>query len=199
MSKVESLNLQWLISAALAAAWGISLSLQQTIDQIVITMAGMATLLLFLYVFSNRAEEPRILWDRNRGVLGIIRCWDVEVCSLRLFASIPLGIDLSHSATRVLSAMTTRYQEESRGTLEFVVCRPLGNSGTRVGFMVSRRGVRLPDGLTRLGNLAEHLHEDVLLLESAMRAAYPHTPIVSANVQDIELIRRGGVELLAEA
>jgi hypothetical protein len=185
--------------AALAAAWGISLSIQQTIDQLAIAIAGIATLLVFLYMYRTGPDDPKVLWDSNRGILGIIRSWNVEACSMRLIGSIPLGIDLSHSATKVLSAMNTRYHEESGGSLEFIVCRPLGNTGTRVGFMVSRRGIRLPDGLKRLGVLSERLLEDVLLLESAMRAAYPHTPIELATVEDVELIRRGGVEVLAEA
>jgi hypothetical protein len=159
----------------------------------------MATLLVFLYVYRSEPEEPKLLWDSNRSILGIIRSWNVEACSVRLIGSIPLGIDLSHSAAKVLSAMTTRYSEESGGTIEFVVCRPLDNSGTRVGFIVSRRGIRLPDGLKRLEILSERLLEDVLLLESAMRAAYPHTPIELATVEDVELIRRGGIEVLAEA
>ncbi len=199
MSKVESSNLQWVLPAALAAAWGISLSIQQSIDQLIIAITGMATLLVFLYIYRSAPEKPKLLWDSNRGILGIIRSWNVEACSMRLIGSIPLGIDLSHSATKVLSAMSTRYHEETGGTLEFVVCRPLGNTGTRVGFMVSRRGIRLPDGLKRLDILSEKLLEDVLLLESAMRAAYPHTPIEVATVEDVELVRSGGVEAIAEA
>jgi len=194
----ESPNLHWFLVAALAAAWGISFSTQQSIEQLVLSVAGMTTLLLFIAVYKNTSEMPKVLCDTNRGILGVIRSWSVEANALRLIRSVPLGIDLSHSANKVLSAMSIRYQDEPGGFLEFVVHRPLGSSGTKIGFLVSRRGIRLPSGLRRLAILSDNLLEDAYVLESAMRAAYPHTPIDTAEVEELEIIRRGGVELLAK-
>ncbi len=199
MSWYESSNLQWFLVAALSAAWGLSFSTQKSMEQLVLSIVGMATTLLFLAVYKNSAEIPKVLWQADRGILGVIRKWSVEASALRLIRSVPLGIDLSHSANKVLSAMSIRYQDEPGGFLEFVVHRPLGNSGTKIGFIVSRKGIRLPNGLNRLEILSEKLLEDAFVLEAAMRAAYPHTPIDSAEVEEIEIIRRGGVELLAKA
>ncbi|MDF1541031.1 MAG: hypothetical protein P1Q69_19195 [Candidatus Thorarchaeota archaeon] len=199
MSWHESPNLHWFLVAALAAAWGISFSTQQSLEQLVLSIVGMATLLLFLAVYKSSSEIPKVLWDANRGILGVIRSRGVEANALRLIRSVPLGIDLSHSANKVLSAMSIRYQDEPGGFLEFIVHRPLGSSGTKVGFIVSRKGIRLPSGLRRLAILSDKLLEDAFVLEAAMRAAYPHTPIDSAEVEEIEIIRRGGVELLAKA
>ncbi len=194
MKMSESLNLQWMLPASFAAAWGISLALQQTIEGTIISLIGMMSLLLVIYSYSRMDSSIKLYWDDSRHILAIIRRWKVEVCALRLFRSVPLGIDLSHSATKVLSAMHSRYQDEPDGIIQWVVCRPLGTSKTRVGFMVVRKGLRLPTGTRRMELLSDLLLEDAFVLESAMRAAYPHTPIVEASVEDIELIRRGGVE-----
>lgn len=198
MSWYESPNLQWFLVASIASAWGISLSIQQSIEQLILSIVGMATLLLFLIIHKNASGVPTVLWDETQGILGIIRPWTVEANALRLIRSVPLGIDLRHSANKVLSAMSIRYQDEPDGFLEFVLYRPLGNSGTKVGFMVSRKGVRLPDGKRRLEILSDKLLEDAYVLESAMRAAYPHTPIDTAEVEEVEIIRRGGIESIAE-
>ncbi|MFW9920311.1 MAG: hypothetical protein ACFFED_11975 [Candidatus Thorarchaeota archaeon] len=190
----ESLNLQWMLPSSFAAAWGISFALQQSIEGLVLSIAGMASLLVAIYAYTRVDSGIKLYWDDSRHVLSIIRRWKVEVTALRLFQSVPLGIDLSHSANKVLSSMRSRYQGEPDGTLQWVVCRPLGSSKTRVGFMVSRQGTRLPTGIRRMELLSDMVLEDAFVLESAMRAAYPHTPIVDASVEDIELIRRGGIE-----
>ncbi|MFW9953807.1 MAG: hypothetical protein ACFFD3_04565 [Candidatus Thorarchaeota archaeon] len=199
MISKESSSVHWILVAAIAAAWGMSLSIQQNMNHLIIAIAGMLSLLLLLFSVRRIDKTPNLLWDGNRGVLGIIRGWNVEVCSLRLIRSVPLGIDLSHSAKKVFSAMATRYDNEPGGRLEFVLCRPLGNSVTRVGFIVSRRSLRLPNGIHRVEDLADKVLEDAFVLESAMRAAYPHTPISTADVPDIQLIRRGGIEVDAKA
>ncbi len=196
MKLSESPSLQWVAAGALSTAWGLSLSLQQSIEGIAVSLLGIATLLLLLYASRKSDISIKEYWDSDRSSLAIIRRWHVEVCSLRLIQSVPLGIDLSHSASKVLMAMKTRYLEEADGTIEFVLCRPLGSTRTRVGFMVSRKGYRLPNGVRRMEILADKVAEDAYVLESAMRAAYPHTPVTTAGADDIELIRRGGVELL---
>lgn len=199
MKVSESLNLQLMVPASLAAAWGISLMINQTLDGTLLSIAGMISLLAVIYSYLRIDAGIKLYWDDSRHALAIIRKWKVEVCSLRLFQSIPLGIDLSHSAGKVLSAMKARYQDEPDGSLEWVVCRPLGTSRTRVGFMVSRLGPRLPNGVKRMDILSDLVQEDAFVLESAMRAAYPHTPVVTASADDIELVRRGGVESVETA
>lgn len=199
MKLSESPSLQWVAVGALSTAWGLSLSLQQSIEGVTVSLVGIATLLLLLYVYRKSDTSIKEYWDSYRSSLAIIRRWHVEVCSLRLIQSVPLGIDLSHSASKVLMAMKTRYLEEADGAVEFVLCRPLGSTRTRVGFMVSRKGYRLPNGIRRMEILADKVAEDAYILESAMRAAYPHTPVTTAGADDIELIRRGGVELLEAA
>jgi hypothetical protein len=195
----ESPSLQWVAAGALSTAWGFSLSLQESLEGRALSLLGIATLLSMLYIYHRSGTSIKEYWDSYRSSLAIIRRWHVEVCSLRLIQSVPLGIDLSHSASKVLTAMKIRYLEESDGTVEFVLCRPLGSTKTRIGFMVSRMGYRLPNGVRRMELLADKVAEDANILESAMRAAYPHTPVTIAGADDIELIRRGGVELLETA
>ena len=144
MKLSESPSLQCVAVGALSTAWGLSLSLQQSMEGIAVSLLGIATLLLLLYVYRKSDTSIKEYWDSSRSSVAIIRRWYVEVCSLRLIQSVPLGIDLSHSASKVLMAMKTRYLEEAGGAVEFVLCRPLGPTRTRVGFMVSRKGYRLP-------------------------------------------------------
>ncbi len=195
----DSLSLQWVAVGALSTAWGLSLSLQQSIEGAATSLLGMATLIILLYVYRKSDVSIKVYWDSYRSSLAIIRRWHVEAYSLRLIQSVPLGIDLSHSASKVLTAMKTRYLEQAGGVVEFVICRPLGSTRTRVGFMVSRKGPRLPNDVRRMEILADKVSEDAYVLESAMRAAYPHTPVTIAGADDIELIRRGGAEILETA
>jgi len=183
-----------MLPASLAAAWSLSFAIQQSLEGTIISIIGMASLLALIYSYNRVDSNIKLYWDDSRNILAIIRRWEVEVCALRLIRSIPLGIDLSHSASKVLSAMKARYQDEPDGVLEWVVSRPLSSSKTRVGFMVSRKGIRLPNGVKRMDILSDLVIEDAFVLESAMRAAYPHTPVTEASIEDIELIKRGGVE-----
>ena len=118
MSKLESLKLQWIVPASLAAAWGFYLSIQQSIEGLVISIAGLATLLLLIYAVTQNDANVRVFWDNTRGLLSVFHGWSVEVSALRLIRSVPLGIDLSHSAMKVLNAMSTRYSDEPDGYLD---------------------------------------------------------------------------------
>jgi hypothetical protein len=115
-----------------------------------------------------------------------------------MIASVPIGIDLKHAAARVLSAMSTRFEEEEGGELRFFVARPLGNSPTRVGMMVARRWSRIVHSKSRIRRFAEKVAEDAQVLEGAMRAAYPHTPVVRGGLKDALVVLNGGVEVNVE-
>ena len=107
---------------------------------------------------------------------------------------IPLGIDLSHSAKKVLQAMHTRFENKKGGTLVFFINRPIGNETTRVGMLVRRSSLRLPNTQAKLEQLSKLMLADIMILESAMRAAYPHLPVEKAEKQDILMVNTGGLE-----
>jgi len=45
--------------------------------------------------------------------------------------------------------------------------------------------------------LHDKLLDDVEVLESAMRSAYPHTPIERADLRDMALVNAGGFDVIA--
>ncbi len=149
---------------------------------------------VFLYLDYKSSYNPNILWDEHRGFIATIRPWRVELCAARLFGSVPLGIDLSHSATKVLQAMHTRFENEKGGTLVFFITRPVGNELTKVGMLVRRSSLRLPNTRSKVEQLSKLLIADIMILESAMRAAYPHLPIERAEKQDVLIVNTGGLE-----
>jgi hypothetical protein len=118
----------------------------------------------------------------------------VEVCAARLLGSVPLGIDLSHSAKKVLQAMHSRFLSEEGGTLMFFISRPMGDGMTKVGMLVKRSALRLPSLLSRVDQLGKLLVTDAMILESSMRAAYPHLPVERAEKQDLLMVNKGGIE-----
>ena len=137
---------------------------------------------------------PNVLWDDQQGFVSIIRPWRVELCAARLLGSVPLGIDLSHSANKVLQAMYTRFENEEGGTLVFFINRPVGNESTKVGMLVRRSSLRLPNTKSKLEKLSKLMLADIMILESSMRAAYPHLPVERAERQDILIVNTGGLE-----
>ncbi|MHA2081163.1 MAG: hypothetical protein ACW99H_08475, partial [Candidatus Thorarchaeota archaeon] len=70
--------------------------------------AGLLIYSVVLFLEYRSSYVPNVLWDEQRGFIAIIRPWRVELCAARLLGSVPLGIDLSHSARKVLQAMHTR-------------------------------------------------------------------------------------------
>ena len=156
--------------------------------------AGLVIYVVFLYINYKSSYNPNVLWDEQRGFGATIRPWHVELSAARLLGSVPLGIDLSHSARKVLQAMHTRFENEGGGTLVFFITRPIANELTKVGMLVRRRALRLPNTRTKLEQLSKLMMADIMILESAMRAAYPHLPVVRAEKQDILIVNTGGLE-----
>lgn len=155
--------------------------------------AGLVIYSFALYLEYNLSYDPNVLWDEQHGFIAIIRPWRVEICAARLLGSVPLGIDLSHSARKVLQAMHTRFENEKGGTLVFFINRPLGNESTKVGMLVRRSALRLPNTNTKVQQLSKLMLADIMILESSMRAAYPHLPIERAQKQDILMVNTGGL------
>jgi hypothetical protein len=147
-----------------------------------------------MYLENRSGYVPTVLWDDEKGLVAIIRPWQIEICAARLLGSVPLGIDLSHSASKVLQAMHTRFENEKGGTLAFFINRPLGVESTKIGMLVRRSALRLPNIRSPLEKLTKLMLADIMILESSMRAAYPHLPVVEAKKQDILMANTGGLE-----
>ena len=147
-----------------------------------------------MYLENRSGYVPTVLWDDEKGLVAIIRPWQIEICAARLLGSVPLGIDLSHSASKVLQAMHTRFENEKGGTLAFFINRPLGVESTKIGMLVRRNALRLPNIQSPLEKLTKLMLADIMILESSMRAAYPHLPVVEAKKQDILMANTGGLE-----
>lgn len=176
----------------------LSISIDDTIG--IILIAGGLTIFVYTLILDIRdVERPIVIWDETRGIAASIHKWRVEVCAARLLGSVPLGIDLSHSARKVLQAMHSRFQNEEGGTLVFFISRPIGDGRTKVGMLVRRSALRFPDTVSKVDNLTKLLQADAMILESAMRAAYPHLPVERAEKQDILTVKTGGIESSASA
>ena len=104
--------------------------------------AGLTIFVYALVLDIKSIEQPRVIWDEQRGFMAIIRPWRVEICAARLLGSVPLGIDL----------------------------------------------------VSRIEHLSKLIMADVMILESAMRAAYPHLPVERAEKGDILMVNTGGIE-----
>ena len=193
----DSAYVKWTIPIALGAAWGYRLSLGGEMIWLVECIIGMALLVLAISLYYMGRTKVQAYWDNSRGVLGLVRPNTVEVLSGRLFDKVPQGIDLSHSASKVLGSMSEHFDDEPGGTLEFVMCRPLKEGPTRVGFIVKRNGMRTQNTKKRLERLTNQLEESAQILESSMRAAYPHTRVKEAGRRDMLLITSGGVDTIA--
>ena len=161
-----------------------------------ITLIGVGLLIYSFVIFLEYrpGSVPTVLWDDEKGIVAIIRPWRVEICASRLLGSVPLGIDLSHSGGKVLQAMHTRFENEKGGTLVFFINRSLGVESTKVGMLVRRSALRLPNIRSSLEKLTKLMLADIMILESSMRAAYPHLPVVEASKQDILMANTGGLE-----
>ncbi len=184
---------KWVLPAALIIAW-ISRALIAPVQGIIIESAlgiGLTALVVSIFIFWQRPMT--VLWDEATGIMAILRTWTIEVQAGCLLSSVPLGIDVSLSASRVLQAMSERFSKESLCELRFFVCRPLGNSSTLAGMQVVRRSLRLLNGVRAVQKISEKLHDDVITLESAMRSSYPHTPIDRAGLYEMQLVNTGGV------
>lgn len=193
MNWFESQYIRWSLPAALAAAWGIRMSLGGEIVTMLENIIGLGSLLVLLTMLLWKRNELVALWDEQRGLLSVVRPLTLEISSAMLFEKIPQGIDLSYNANRVLSALGARFRDEVGGKVNFVVCRPLENGPTRVGFVVSRKRVRTIRTYHEMEATAEQVTADAQVLESAMVAAYPHTPVSGADLDSLIMMKTGGV------
>ncbi|TXT55236.1 MAG: hypothetical protein BAJATHORv1_40146 [Candidatus Thorarchaeota archaeon] len=166
--------------------------LNQTIFDVVIGVMGIGIgigiILLWTQLF-----KAKIMWSETHGCLAINRKYTVDVYAGCIMTSVPLGIDLSRSARKVLRAIATRMKNDIDCEISFFVIRPVHKFQTRVGLLVSRNTFRLVNGLTQSDSLLKQLNQDVMTLESALRAAYPHTPVERASADDLLLVTTGGV------
>ena len=166
---------------------------------LVISVAAVGVFGIALVMLFTNLPRPDVFWDKERNLAAILRPWTVEVCSARLLASVPIGIDLSHSGTKVLRAMYTRYSSKPEGSVVFFITRPMGNQSTKIGFLVRRRGLRLWNGMQQIERLKKKVIADILILERSMRSSYPHLPVQEAEFEDIIKVTTGGLETYAIA
>ncbi len=192
MSWYDSVALRIVAPVSVFVAWGAVLL--WTLPGVPMApLVGLPVLLVLILVHRHDRDRHQLLWDDEAHVLAALRAWTVEVSTCRLLGTVPLGIDLTHSAERVLEAMHVHYSSAGAGELRFFVVRPHGEGPTRVGFCVHRKGLRLRDGVRAAESLKERVLVDAGVLESAMRAAYPHVPVREPSLEDMLLISTGGV------
>ncbi len=185
--------IKWPLSSAVLVAWVSRILLTPIQSIIVESLLGiiLTALVVLVYLFWRR--PMKVLWDEATGIMAILRSWTVEVQAGCLLSSVPLGIDVSHSAKKVLKAMSEQFAKENQCELRFFVCRPLGNNSTLAGMQVVRRSLRLMNGANVAKKLSEKVYDDVTTLESAMRSSYPHTPIDRAGLYEMRLVNTGGI------
>ncbi|MGY5852434.1 MAG: hypothetical protein RTU92_02580 [Candidatus Thorarchaeota archaeon] len=199
MAWYDSSLIKWVLPGALILSWSIRLWFSQDPLVLVETTVGLVVLFLLVTTYVRARGDTRLLWDESSAIMISLRPWTVEVSSAKLMTSVPIGIDLTKSASRVLRAMEARYDDENDGEVRFFVSRPLGRGSTLIGMQVMRRGLRLFNGISRADGLREQLTEDTLILEGAMKSAYPHMPIKTATLEDMLMVNSGGVESIATA
>ncbi len=188
-------ELKWMVLIVFVCALLIKfyLSPANTLE-LAIMGAAVGAIVLALILTQSNLPKSSVYWDESRGLAAIFHPWTVEVSSARLLASVPIGIDLSHSGKKVLQSMYSRFSNETGGTIVFFITRPMGNQSTKIGFLVRRRGLRLWNGFRTIDSLAKKLVTDTMILERSMRAAYPHLPVEEAGFDDILKATAGGLE-----
>ena len=193
-------ELKWMVLSVFITTLIIKIYLAPT-DILGLGIAGAALVVIVISLVLTLTDKThaKIYWDENRGLAAILRPWTVEVSSGRLLASVPIGIDLSHSGKKVLQSMYSRFSNEEGGSIVFFITRPIGNETTKVGYLVRRRGLRLGNGIKTVDSLAKKLVTDTMILERSMRAAYPHLPVEEASFDDILKATTGGIETHAIA
>ncbi|MHA2189261.1 MAG: hypothetical protein ACXAEB_00090 [Candidatus Thorarchaeota archaeon] len=184
---------QWFLLIALLISWSITgWTFAGNQFTLIVSIAGFLSIILLAVVLHYSASTPVILWDDDRNLLAVLHSWRVVVSSACLMTSIPLGIDLSHAAKNVLRSMSSRFEDENGGEVRFFIYRPVENESTRVGMMVVRSSLRFFNGITKIDTLSDKVDADAMILESSMRAAYPHTPVQRANQLDTMIATTGG-------
>lgn len=195
MRWLEYRELGWMFLGTLTVAWIVRiLWMYHVVVEFLYSVAGLISIIAVIWILANSNPAPVIIWDQSAGILALLRKWSIEISSARLMKSVPIGIDLSHSAKKVLQSVYARYSRGSEIEVVFFVARPLGNSLTKVGFLVRRSGLRFWKGTRGLNSLRKQVIMDAALLESAMRAAYPHLSVTRAGLDDMMVAVTGGIE-----
>ncbi len=189
-------QLSWLatigVPIALASGWVLRLVFDRSLHSVLLSLAGLGIVVIAIILMLISTKYVRY-WDEENNILVDTGPFTVEVSILVLFDRIPIGITLSHSAKRVLLAMHDHYHHSRGGAVTFILARPVGNSRTRLGFKVTRRGLRIPLADT-FERLRDRVVEDAHVLRAAMNAAYPHVAIAMGNLADSVLADSGGIE-----
>jgi hypothetical protein len=188
---------RWATVLGIATGWIILLTISQTSTETLLAIVGLGSLGLLLIVLIFGGGEPSIQWNEEIGVMLSHKRWVTEISAASIFTSVPLSIDVSHAGSRVLRAMSTRMKDKRGGEVRFFVCRPLEIGPTTVGYTVVRRTPRHLLTARRLRKMADTVFADNSILESAMRAAYPHTPIRRANRHELAGLSYGGIGVIA--
>lgn len=194
------MELDWLklgIPSTLVVAWMIRLYFVESMPERIESLVGLSILVISVVAYEVQRQHVEVLWNESQGLMVLVRPFTIEVCSARLLTSVPVGLNLKHAARSVLRAMSVRYDEKNGGEVKFFLDRPIDSGATRVGMCVSRSAFKGPSSSWTTKRLADQVVEDVLILEGSMRAAYPHTPIEAASMQDTALIYDGGLSRVA--
>ncbi len=190
-------NTEWLIKyvapSSILLACGLRVMADGSLMSIFYSLACSVVLMAIIAVYLRSRARVILLWNEQRGQLAIIRPTGIQIASMMLFGSIPIGIDLSHNATGVLRAM---YQALRSGThsgeLRFVLYRPTDNGPSRLGFVVTRSMDNVLSGISGLTRLSDEVLEDSIVLRSGMNASYPHVPVMRADSTDLLSVLSGG-------
>lgn len=197
--RLDSVRNEWVLLSVLLLFWSYK-SVTETgipISELV-WLAGLTITVAIMVILKGTNRKPLVLWNDPDGILMLVRPWRVEACAARLMTSVPLGIDLTRSAWRVLQSMHPAMSDGRSRSLRFFVCRPLGQGPSRVGIIVARSRFRIGNSGRRSAALSDSVLQDARILESAMKAAYPHMPIEKAGLPDIMMVVQGGVQSVAE-
>ena len=196
MKHTTNRTLLWVLLLSIFAS---SIMVVITVEALVLRVIAFTTIAVVVmcsYLLLFRKSTPHIFWDREMGVLLVFGLWYAEARAARLLRSVPIGIDVSYSAKRVMQAMSERLAKSGDSRLDFVVHRPVGNSSTRAGFIVTRSKFIGLLSRKRLNDLYDSVFQDATILESAMRSSYPHTPVERGELEDLRMIMTGGTSVV---
>jgi hypothetical protein len=181
--------LKWTIPISLVIGWTLRAVLLNSYYE---SVMGIGMAITFLILILKRHSAQRVLWHEEDKVLTVIRPWIVEASTALLLTTVPIGIDLSKSASTVLASMSARLSTSKIPVeLRFFVARPLRNYPTIIGFMISRKLPRLK-GTTVAEILRKVIKEDRDFLHGIMRSVYHHVPVETASQSNMLLINSGG-------
>ncbi len=196
MTKMQD-NLGWLFRyiapSAIILACTLRVIYDSSLNNMSYSLVCSAILLAIVAVYLRSRKRIILLWNEERGQLAIIRPTSIQIVSMMLFGSVPIGIDLSRNAAGVLRAM---YQVLRTGThhgeLRFVLYRPVDNGPSRLGFMVVRSMGNIASDIKAVSKLSDEVLEDSIVLRSSMNASYPHVPVIRADKSDMLSALSGG-------